>query len=67
MNGARIRYYFVAFAKGYIRNPVGLFFTLVFPIILILIFGAVFANAGSSAVPLYVENLDHHSPASGHP
>ena len=64
MNGPRIRAYFVAFAKGYIRNPIGLFFTLVFPIILILIFGAVFANSGSSAVPLYVENLDHHSPAS---
>jgi ABC-2 type transport system permease protein len=64
MNGRRIRSYFVAFAKGYIRNPIGLFFTLVFPIILILIFGAVFANSGSSAVPLYVENLDHNSPAS---
>jgi ABC-2 type transport system permease protein len=64
MNGRRIQAYFVAFAKGYIRNPIGLFFTLVFPIILILIFGAVFANAGSSAVPLYVENEDNHSPAS---
>ncbi len=64
MNGSRIRSYFVAFAKGYIRNPVGLFFTLIFPIILILIFGAVFANSGSVTVPLYVENLDHNSPAS---
>ena len=64
MNGRRIRHYFVAFAKGYIRNPVGLFFTLVFPIILILIFGAVFASSGTVAVPLYVENLDHDSPAS---
>ncbi|MGC2288479.1 MAG: ABC transporter permease [Thermoplasmata archaeon] len=64
MNGRRISAYFVAFAKGYLRNPIGLFFTLVFPIILILIFGAVFANSGSSAVPLYVENFDHNSPAS---
>jgi ABC-2 type transport system permease protein len=64
MNGRRIRSYFVAFAKGYIRNPIGLFFTLIFPIILILIFGAVFANTGSVAVSLYVENLDHGSPAS---
>jgi ABC-2 type transport system permease protein len=64
MNGRRIGSYFVAFAKGYIRNPIGLFFTLVFPIILILIFGAVFANTGSVAVPLYVENLDHDSNAS---
>jgi ABC-2 type transport system permease protein len=64
MNGRRIRSYFVAFAKGYLRNPIGLFFTLVFPVILILIFGALFANSGSSAVPLYVENLDHNSLAS---
>lgn len=64
MNGRRIGSYFVAFAKGYIRNPIGLFFTLVFPIILILIFGAVFANSGSVAIPLYVENLDHDSNAS---
>jgi ABC-2 type transport system permease protein len=64
MNGRRIGAYFVAFAKGYIRNPIGLFFTLVFPIILILIFGAVFASSGSVAVPLYAENLDHNSPAS---
>jgi ABC-2 type transport system permease protein len=64
VNGRRIRSYFVAFAKGYIRNPIGLFFTLIFPIILILIFGAVFANTGSSAVPLYVENMDHNSAAS---
>jgi ABC-2 type transport system permease protein len=64
MNGLRIRSYFVAFAKGYLRNPIGLFFTLVFPIILILIFGAVFANSGSVAVDLYVENFDHSSPAS---
>lgn len=64
MNGRRIGAYFVAFAKGYIRNPIGLFFTLIFPIILILIFGAVFANSGSIEVPLYVENFDHDSPAS---
>jgi ABC-2 type transport system permease protein len=64
MNGRRILTYFVAFAKGYIRNPIGLFFSLIFPIILILIFGAVFANAGSQTVPIYTENLDHDSPAS---
>ncbi|HLY77621.1 MAG TPA: ABC transporter permease, partial [Thermoplasmata archaeon] len=64
MNGRRIAAYLVAFAKGYIRNPIGLFFTLVFPVILILIFGAVFSNAGSSAVTVDVENLDHNSLAS---
>lgn len=58
MNGRRIVIYFRAFATGYIRNPIGLFFALVFPIILILIFGAVFANTGSSVVTLYTQNLD---------
>ena len=64
MNLRRVATYFPAFAKGYIRNPLGLFFALIFPVILILIFGAVFSNSGSSQVPLSVQNLDHNSPAS---
>jgi len=64
VNGRRIAAYFPAFAKGYIRNPMGMFFSLIFPVILILIFGAVFSNSGSSQVALTVENLDHNSLAS---
>ncbi len=64
MNLRRVAAYFPAFARGYIRNPLGLFFALVFPMILILIFGAVFANSTSSVAPLAVQNLDHDSPAS---
>ena len=64
MNLRRVAAYFPAFAKGYIRNPLGLFFALIFPVILILIFGAVFSNTGTSQVPLSVQNLDHNSPAS---
>jgi ABC-2 type transport system permease protein len=64
MNLTRVMVYFPAFAKGYIRNPLGLFMSLIFPVILILVFGAVFSNAGTSQVPLTVENLDHNSPAS---
>jgi len=64
MNLRRVGAYFPAFAKGYIRNPLGLFMSLIFPVILILIFGAVFSNSGSSQVPLTVENLDHNSAAS---
>ncbi len=64
MNLRRAGAYFPAFAKGYIRNPLGLFMSLIFPVILILIFGAVFSNTGSSQVPLTVENLDHNSAAS---
>jgi ABC-2 type transport system permease protein len=64
MNLRRTLAYFPAYAKGYLRSPVGLFFSLIFPVILVLIFGAVFSSSGSSAVPLTVENLDHNSPAS---
>ena len=64
MNPRRILAYFPAFAKGYLRSPIGLFMSLIFPVILILIFGAVFSNVGTQQVPLTVENLDHNSPAS---
>jgi ABC-2 type transport system permease protein len=64
MNLRRAAVYFPAFAKGYVRNPLGLFMSLIFPVILILIFGAVFSNTGTSQVPLTVENLDHNSGAS---
>jgi ABC-2 type transport system permease protein len=64
MNLRRVLLYFPAFAKGYLRNPLGLFFSLVFPVILILIFGAVFANTGTAQVPLTVQNLDHDSGSS---
>ncbi len=56
--------YFPTFARGYLRNPLGLFMSLIFPVILILIFGAVFSNSGVSRVALTVENLDGNSPAS---
>ena len=64
MNPRRIFAYFPAFAKGYYRNPIGLFMSLIFPVILILIFGAVFANSGTTQVPLTVQDLDHGSTAS---
>jgi ABC-2 type transport system permease protein len=64
MNAKHIFAYFPTFARGYLRNPLGLFMALVFPVVLILIFGAVFSNSGSTTVPLTVENLDHNSPAS---
>ncbi len=49
---------FKAFAIQYIRNPIGLFFALVFPILLIVIFGSVFSQTGSSEVALSVQDLD---------
>ena len=64
MNLNRVLAYFPAFAKGYVRNPLGLFFSLIFPVILILIFGAVFSSSGTVQVPVTVQNLDHNSPTS---
>ena len=45
-------------ARGNIRSREGFFFTLVFPIILILLFGAIFAGGGVSQATVYVQNLD---------
>lgn len=64
MNGKRIGADFMVFARGYVRNPVSLFFSLIFPIILIGLFGLIFSVTGSSTVTVYTENLDHSSPTS---
>jgi ABC-2 type transport system permease protein len=37
---------------------------LIFPVILILLFGAIFANNGSSTVPVYIQNNDNNSQGS---
>ncbi len=47
---------FRVFGRGYLRNGVGLFFSLIFPVILILLFGAIFAGGGAATV--YVQNND---------
>ena len=45
-------------ARGNFRSREGFFFTLVFPIILVLLFGAIFAGGGTSQSTVYVQNLD---------
>ncbi len=40
------------------RDRIGLFFGLIFPVILILIFGAIFSGTGTGKVTVYVQNLD---------
>lgn len=52
------------FAKGYGRSRIGLFFSLAFPVILILLFGAIFSNSGNGAIPIYVQNQDNSSAVS---
>jgi ABC-2 type transport system permease protein len=48
---------FVATAKMFFRNKGGVFWTLAFPVFLILIFGAIFANSGASSnYTIYVQD-----------
>ena len=54
---SRLRGDMRAFARMYMRSRAGMFFTFLFPILLILCFGAIFSN-NSSPIPLPVQNLD---------
>ena len=45
------------FGRGYFRNIVGLFFGIIFPVIIIGLFGAIFAGSGGN-VTVYVQNKD---------
>jgi len=58
VSGKRIYADFKVFSVGYLRNKFGLFFGLVFPVILILIFGAIFSGGGSGTVNVYAQNQD---------
>ena len=58
VSGKRILTDFKVFSRGYLRNKFGLFFGLVFPVILILIFGAIFAGGSTAKVNVYAQNLD---------
>jgi ABC-2 type transport system permease protein len=58
ISGKRIYSDFKVFSRGYLRNKFGLFFGLVFPVILIVIFGAIFAGGNSGTVKVYAQNQD---------
>jgi ABC-2 type transport system permease protein len=57
-SGRRILSDLRVFGRGYLRNAAGLFFGLIFPVILILIFGAIFQSGFSGSITLYVQNQD---------
>jgi len=48
---------FKVFSIGYLRNKFGLFFGLIFPVILIVLFGAIFSGS-SGAIDVYAQNQD---------
>ena len=64
MNARHVGADFRVVARSYFRNPVALFFSLIFPIILIALFGLIFSATGSTSVSLAVVNEDGNSPAS---
>jgi ABC-2 type transport system permease protein len=50
---------FKAVTKNWIRSRSGLFFSILFPILLLVVFGAIFSGiGGSSKYGLFVQNLD---------
>jgi ABC-2 type transport system permease protein len=48
----------VAFGRQYVRSGIAMFFAFAFPILLILIFGAIFTGAGDIKISMPVQNLD---------
>lgn len=49
----------MAFGRQYLRSRIGAFFVFIFPILLILLFGAIFSQTGSSSVTVPVQDLDN--------
>src|SRR5512137_936752 len=49
---------FVFSIKTWYRSKGGMFWSLAFPVILILLFGAIFSGIGSSKYTLYVQDKD---------
>jgi ABC-2 type transport system permease protein len=58
ISGRRILTDLRLFGRGYLRNVVGLFFGLIFPVILILIFGAIFSGGETGEITVYLQNQD---------
>ncbi|MEM3851395.1 MAG: ABC transporter permease [Methanomassiliicoccales archaeon] len=50
-------------ARNFSRSREGLFFTFIFPIVFVAIFGSIFAGNLSGTVPLYVQNQAGNAPA----
>jgi ABC-2 type transport system permease protein len=46
------------FRREYLRNRTGFFFALIFPIILIAIFGAIFSGGSNGPITTYAQNQD---------
>jgi ABC-2 type transport system permease protein len=49
---------FKAVTKNWLRSRSGVFFSIMFPILLLLVFGAAFGGGGTTASTLFVQNFD---------
>ena len=49
---------FLALMKEWMRSKTGMFFSFLFPLMLLLIFGTVFGGTGSTTYMLHVQNFD---------
>ena len=49
---------FKAYGRQFLRSKVGTFFTFGFPILLILLFGAIFSQTGSQKITLHIQDAD---------
>ncbi|MCS4539851.1 MAG: hypothetical protein HYU03_04080, partial [Thaumarchaeota archaeon] len=49
---------FTAVTKNWLRSRSGLFFSLLFPLMLLLVFGAVFGGGGSGTYNIQIQNKD---------
>jgi ABC-2 type transport system permease protein len=58
---------FKAATKNWIRSRSGLFFSILFPVLLLIVFGLIFSGiGGSSQYNIFVQNLDLNA-ANGEP
>jgi ABC-2 type transport system permease protein len=64
MNPMRIWSVFDVNIKGFLRDKGGLFFTFLFPVMLMLLFGFIFSDSDETEYPILVQDMDD-SPLSG--
>jgi len=55
---SRIGAIFKAITRNWLRSRSGLFFSFLFPVMFLLVFGSIFGNANTSGYTLYVQNND---------
>jgi ABC-2 type transport system permease protein len=56
---------FKAVTKNWLRSRSGLFFSFLFPVIFLLVFGSIFGSSNSATYQLYVQNKDFNSGPPG--